>query len=42
VVEPGGALVLGGSEALPGAASAAFRCWPDLSPAAGIFQRGAA
>jgi two-component system CheB/CheR fusion protein len=42
VVEPGGALVLGGSEALPDAASAAFRCWPDLSPAAGIFKRGAA
>jgi two-component system CheB/CheR fusion protein len=42
VVEPGGALVVGGSEALPDAAMASFRCWPGLSPAAGIFKRGAA
>jgi chemotaxis methyl-accepting protein methylase len=39
VVEPGGALVLGVTEALPASARARFVPWPDLDPRLRIFRR---
>jgi chemotaxis methyl-accepting protein methylase len=42
VVEPGGALVLGATEALPASARQRFAPWPDLDPRLRIFRRSAA